>query len=685
MSSKRVDSLAAAANYLAINLLYLKRYVAPGEPVRSDDSRGFAPGHWGCVPGLNAIWANLAVSSHRRGRSFVPIVGTGHGSAAWVSWCLLRDATQAGGLHRPALDLAAQEFGIDDRLPHELFGPVPGIVYPTGELGSALAFAEGAADAVDAPVVALIGDGEMETGTTLSAMTSARAFRRAPIVVVNANGYRMGDRSWWATLPEDGRHFAESLGWRHLVAADGNDNGPVFDLALTTTDPTLVVYKSEKGAGIPRREASETSAKTVHKLPITQLRTDDDVQWLRRWLDCYSTSGFEPERIRADAAAAAWKPLSSAYPVRHVEPATAVALSAVEAETSQVRRFIMELTRQHPDLLITSPDEAASNRVDIADVQVAELLSEQVTLAWAFGAAAAGRPALWATYEAFAPIATTLVAQYARHQGSCRADGRAASFPIVLSTSLSMRNVPSHQDVSFVADLEQRQLRKVRVLVPPSMDHVEAAAARSAATAFTGEALPVVVIDKYPNGTAEHADLVECSEPGWEIHRFGPGHGNAAAIVALGAAAFREATLAARHLANTGLSCEVAVLCEWSAESQVVDGGPVFDLLTGARAVAAMSTLPSLTFTKVIGTAKDRLTHTAIYSPTPGPNHVARLMANKLDWCSAAAALATSKEHVEWLTALRDAIRTAMADDRIVDWFTNLTLDEVIEQFDGSA
>ena len=108
--------LWTTANYLALNMLYARRYLAPGEVIDSSDVREFAPGHWGCVPGLNFIWANLVTHAAVTSTRIAPLVGTGHGGAAWVAWLLLNAADTAGRLSPRDLDAVIGEFGDDDRL-----------------------------------------------------------------------------------------------------------------------------------------------------------------------------------------------------------------------------------------------------------------------------------------------------------------------------------------------------------------------------------------------------------------------------------------------------------------------------------------------------------------------------------------------------------------------------------------
>src|SRR5262249_14875377 len=115
-----------------------------------------------------------------------------------------------------------------DRLGAEITPLLPGQLYMGGQLGAALAFAQGAA--LDAPrrlVVPLIGDGECETGATAAAWLAARALigtgqhgRVMPVILLN--GQRMGAASLLSRLTPDRLvEYLSGLGY-HPILADGS-------------------------------------------------------------------------------------------------------------------------------------------------------------------------------------------------------------------------------------------------------------------------------------------------------------------------------------------------------------------------------------------------------------------------------------------------------------------------------
>lgn len=677
-SGQAVVKLASTANYLALNLLFSSRYLAPGEPIGRLDTREFSPGHWGCVPGLNFIWANLVSYGDSSGIGFVPILGTGHGGAAWAAWSVLQRAGRNDGLKRPELDALFQSFGDDDLWPHEMFGRVDDLTWPSGELGYALGVAQGASSQVRDRVVAIIGDGELETGCTLSALAAASSVGRPPLVIVNANGYRMGSQSWFSRLPHHGRDFIESLGWTHYVVREGDADG--FQVTLTTHEPlAVVVYLNSKGGHVPPLTGQEPRGEPVHKLPIKRVTNNTERVWLRQWLDSFSTEALSDAGLDYGLnrrVAVTTRTLPTTF---RLEPSSAPTSARSDEESANLLASFLNRVADHAaDALVFSPDEASSNMVDRYGFEVREFLSEQLTLAWAIGAASVGRPSLWASYEAFAPLVTTMITQYARHLAAADPSGRPRTLPCVLVTSLSFRNVPSHQDVAFWGDVERRRLPGVAMLVPHLSDVAAEAADLAHSDMTTANRIPIVVLDKHGSAPRDAVADCEVERPasGWIVYRFGTARADSrhVAIAAFGAAEFGEAIRAARFLVDElpRLVCDVFV--QWL----VVPGGPRphthTDLFSRYAAVAAVAGMPSAAWDEALHPSRidGRLVHDATFSPTNGPNPVARLMTRDLDWLAIARSLAMAQGHAslaDKCSQVRRANQRIAERSRLTDWY----------------
>jgi xylulose-5-phosphate/fructose-6-phosphate phosphoketolase len=120
-----------------------------------------------------------------------------------------------------------------------------------------------------------------------------------------------------------------------------------------------------------------------------------------------------------------------------------------------------------------SPDELASNRIALPDHEgrtsawAIEVLNEEICHAWAQGYTETGRRTVVATYEAFAPIASSLIAQHLKYRRLARRTGRPAMPSIVyLITSLGWNNSYTHQNPGLVSAVLALEDPSVHVLTP---------------------------------------------------------------------------------------------------------------------------------------------------------------------------------------------------------------------------
>jgi xylulose-5-phosphate/fructose-6-phosphate phosphoketolase len=119
-----------------------------------------------------------------------------------------------------------------------------------------------------------------------------------------------------------------------------------------------------------------------------------------------------------------------------------------------------------------SPDELSSNQLAFADgvgqpPWVVEILNEEVCHAWLQGYTETGRNALLATYEAFAPINTSLLAQHLKHRRLKLAAGHSVLRSInYLITSLGWNNTYTHQNPGLISAMLELQDPSVHVYTP---------------------------------------------------------------------------------------------------------------------------------------------------------------------------------------------------------------------------
>ena len=164
-----VDAWWRACNYLTIGQIYLQDNPLLRRRLTAADIKPRLLGHWGTSSGLSFIYAHLNRLIRVTGQDCLYIAGPGHGGPALVA------AGYLEGSYTEVYPTITQDedgmrsmfrrFSSPGGIPSHASVTTPGSIHEGGELGYALSHAFGAAfDNPDLLVVAVVGDGEAETG-----------------------------------------------------------------------------------------------------------------------------------------------------------------------------------------------------------------------------------------------------------------------------------------------------------------------------------------------------------------------------------------------------------------------------------------------------------------------------------------------------------------------------------------
>lgn len=502
VNSEDIHAAWRALNYLSAAQLYLSDNVLLTRPIAPSDVKDRPSGHWGTCPPVNLLLANLGpIFAHaREGTDALVVHGAGHAGPAAFAHAYLTGRLGAAYprfRHSSAgLRSLVAGFPHADDLGSEITPLIPGQHYMGGQLGPALAFAHGAAlDAPDRLVVALIGDGECEIGATAAAWLAAHALkdtgshgRVLPVVLLN--GMRMGGPSLLSTL---GAHaFADhlrGLGYRPVVADAPTTIRASLTAALTDCAPlqhgpsSVLICTLPKGDTGPVRvgDVQISGRPRVHKTPLRDPRRDDaERRALQDWLMAYrpaelfDSAGRPVDAVRRVLAAPPLpKPPTLESPRGCANVCAAIGATAGGSDFSGAVTGVLRRRAASGGFRLFSPDELASNRIALPDQRgrtptwTVEVLNEEICHAWAQGYTETGRQAVVATYEAFAPIASSLIAQQLKYRRLARRAARPPMPSIVyLITSLSWNNSYTHQNPSLVSTLLAQEDPTVHVLTP---------------------------------------------------------------------------------------------------------------------------------------------------------------------------------------------------------------------------
>jgi xylulose-5-phosphate/fructose-6-phosphate phosphoketolase len=546
-----------AATALAGSHVFGMTWPPPGRPLRSR-----LVGHWGANPGIAWIVGHLA-SHWREEEPFLLAVGTGHANSFTFAHEALRSCWTSG-----EICAAIERYGQPGGDPPEFVGWPLGVPLVSGELGPAIAVSQ--ALAVHQPermVVCIIGDGEFETPTALAGLLHRKVlFGNRPVrwlLVVNANGATMGGPARY-----DGDSISRCLGGMGYETICSDDDAHRASIAARealsrATNGNAVVWVSATKKGWPAPDPlldRSFRGASAHKPPAGLNSSDPQfVKVIGEWLSTLTRGIIEYEG----------KPLDEVVDLARCATFT---LPDVKCQSGNLRQdspsplplfgwsspvAAADLAIADSGATVYSPDEASSNRLFkcLERGTVIEVLSEETCFAWTLGTVEAGQPAVFATYEAFAPLISSQVAQYSKLISNRPARGTPPV--LVLVSSLGWANSPTHQNTDLAATIIARPFPNVSLLCPLGATSAKIRLAQT--MQGLRDSLAVVVCSKQnlfdlpdPGGAAVEIALAEADR-------------YVASIVAVGDVCVTEAVAAMIAAAQSGVCVRVVAIVDVTA------------------------------------------------------------------------------------------------------------------------
>jgi xylulose-5-phosphate/fructose-6-phosphate phosphoketolase len=262
-------------DYLGAAQLYLKDNFLLEEPLLEEHFKARILGHWGTVPGLNFIYANLNYLVSQKKEKMLLITGPGHGAPA-----ILANLFLEGSLKEFYSEYSVDKKGLgkivrDFSWPHSHFPShvtpgVPGSILEGGELGYSLATAFGAVfDNPDLIATAIVGDGEAETGPIATAWHSNKFLNPktsgAVLPVVHINGYKISNPTLFGTMSDtELRNLFKGYGYEPLIV---KGNGLEKKMLETTEKAHMIIKDIQK-------RARKKKQLFQPKWPVVLLRTE---------------------------------------------------------------------------------------------------------------------------------------------------------------------------------------------------------------------------------------------------------------------------------------------------------------------------------------------------------------------------------------------------------------------------
>jgi xylulose-5-phosphate/fructose-6-phosphate phosphoketolase len=410
-------------------------------------------GHWGANSGIAWICAH-ACAQWKGKQAMLGVVGTGHATGFQFAHQLAIGAEDDWKQANSRIATYGQPGGD----PTEYLSFPKNMPQVFGELGLALAVSQALSHLQDRLVLCVLGDGECETPATLAAFVHHDILSGLGpgklLVAVNCNGYRMGGASSMGVKKL--RSLLKGLGYRVFESdTDANSASETASCALQNASecqPTAWLSVTNKGWPAPEVLARIPFAgAAAHKL--TEIARSSVAT---NAFDAFILSIQEKivESIKREECRSVFDVASSlSFSVEAHPPVSAPTLltrSALPIGAREARWLspmkVIDRTLDDASVLVFSPDEAASNQMskDRTNGLLVEVLAEEVLFGWAIGAVSTGKLTALVTYEAFAPLFGSQLAQYSKLIGAQQPSNRP---PLILvCTSPSWANCPTHQN-----------------------------------------------------------------------------------------------------------------------------------------------------------------------------------------------------------------------------------------------
>ncbi len=232
MNIEKIDRYFRASNYIAAGMIYLKDNPLLKESLKKEHIKDRLLGHWGASPSISFtyIHTNLMIKKYNSKCLFV--VGPGHGAPGYIAPVYLEGTLTEYypqfSQDEEGMKLLFKSFSFPGGLGSHCTPELPGTIQEGGELGYTLSHAFGAAfDNPELIVVAIVGDGEAETGP-LSTSWHGNKFLNpkrdgAVLPVLSLNGYKINNPTIFARMPEDELlKLFEGYGYKPIIVKGEN-------------------------------------------------------------------------------------------------------------------------------------------------------------------------------------------------------------------------------------------------------------------------------------------------------------------------------------------------------------------------------------------------------------------------------------------------------------------------------
>ena len=435
--------------------------------------------------------------------------------------------------NRSGIQYISKNFSWPGGFPSHASPFTPGVILEGGELGYSLSTAFGAVlDNPNLVITTLIGDGEAETGTIAASWHLNKLIdpveNGVVLPILHLNGYKISGPTIFGSMSDfELIQFFHGAGWEPKIVDEYSAED--FDLELSNAFSNafrdisrikfgrnnkfirlpMIIMRSKKGSsGVKENNGQKIEGNSLaHQVPLLKAKTDkNELKKLENWMKSYKFDElFDYERGEFKEWLNDFLPESSSRVGRNrfidanfnfkelKLPETTEGLGEKSLAMNAIGGLLEKVFEKNPDnFRFFSPDETYSNKLDaIFEItsrswqreikpwekdlakngRVTEILSENCLQGLLQGYILTGRHGVLTSYEAFAPIISSMMDQYAKFLAQSKEvkwRGDLASLNYIL-TSTGWRqdhNGFSHQNPSFIDEVLRRENGIGQIFLP---------------------------------------------------------------------------------------------------------------------------------------------------------------------------------------------------------------------------
>ena len=435
--------------------------------------------------------------------------------------------------NRSGIQYISKNFSWPGGFPSHASPFTPGVILEGGELGYSLSTAFGAIlDNPNLVITTLIGDGEAETGTIAASWHLNKLVdpveNGVVLPILHLNGYKISGPTIFGSMSDfELIQFFHGAGWEPKIVDEYSAED--FDLELSNAFLNafrdisrikfgrnnkfirlpMIIMRSKKGSsGVKENNGQKIEGNSLaHQVPLLKAKTDkNELEKLEDWMKSYKFDElFDYERGEFKEWLNDFLPESSSRIGRNrfidanlnfkelKLPETTEGLGEKSLAMNAIGGLLEKVFEKNPDnFRFFSPDETYSNKLDAIfeatsrswqreikpwekdlakNGRVTEILSENCLQGLLQGYILTGRYGVLTSYEAFAPIISSMMDQYAKfltQSKEVKWRGDLASLNYIL-TSTGWRqdhNGFSHQNPSFIDEVLRRENGIGQIFLP---------------------------------------------------------------------------------------------------------------------------------------------------------------------------------------------------------------------------